>query len=332
MRRQFRLIGLAMVMLLPVLLAGTLRRIQAQEPRSKPEVKEGQATIRRPVRLPAVPSDLPPEDAMESDPRGLPIELPPADSDEDPIKQEAAVVPLPPEPIPDNPPPHEGAIFRAPIRIQPPDLLLVEVLDALPGRPVTGERLVRPDGTVSLGFYGDVDVAGLTLAQAKAKIVYRMRRCIPDKTLGLLRWEEHLSKWTRPTAEQTDRVFVDITAYNSSVYYVQGWVATPGRLPWTGRDTVLDAINYAGGLLPHSAEQKILLFRPARGNQPIREYEVDFTAVQRGEARANLQLFAGDRLIVSRIGNGVEKVELPPVSRETRPKTEAPIHEKPTHP
>src|SRR5207253_179463 len=42
--------------------------------------------------------------------------------------------------------------------VEPPDLLLVEVLEALPGRPISGERLVRPDGRISLGFYGDVYV------------------------------------------------------------------------------------------------------------------------------------------------------------------------------
>src|SRR5436305_249976 len=42
--------------------------------------------------------------------------------------------------------------------VEPPDLLLVEVLDALPARPITGEHLVRPDGTITLGFYGDIYV------------------------------------------------------------------------------------------------------------------------------------------------------------------------------
>ena len=45
--------------------------------------------------------------------------------------------------------------------VEPPDLILVEVLEALPGRPISGERLVRPDGKISLGFYGEVYVAGL---------------------------------------------------------------------------------------------------------------------------------------------------------------------------
>jgi polysaccharide export outer membrane protein len=49
--------------------------------------------------------------------------------------------------------------------VSPPDLIFVEVLEALPGRPIQGERLVRPDGTVTLGFYGDVYVTGLTIKE-----------------------------------------------------------------------------------------------------------------------------------------------------------------------
>ncbi|HZW34527.1 MAG TPA: sigma-70 family RNA polymerase sigma factor, partial [Isosphaeraceae bacterium] len=49
--------------------------------------------------------------------------------------------------------------------VDPPDMLLVEVLEALPGRPISGERLVRPDGKISLGFYGEISVAGLTPVQ-----------------------------------------------------------------------------------------------------------------------------------------------------------------------
>ena len=52
--------------------------------------------------------------------------------------------PHPEPPIPDDPPPHEGAMIDTPeYVIEPPDLVLVEVLEALPGRPISGERLVR---------------------------------------------------------------------------------------------------------------------------------------------------------------------------------------------
>ena len=88
--------------------------------------------------------------------------------------------------IPDNPPPHERALFDLTYVVEPPDLILVEVLEALPGRPISGERLVRPDGTISLGFYGDVYVRGLTLPQVKVAIIKQIRKLISDETLGLI--------------------------------------------------------------------------------------------------------------------------------------------------
>ena len=95
--------------------------------------------------------------------------------------------PLPLVPIPDNPPPHEGAMIDIPYVVEPPDFIMVELLEALPGRPISGVRLVRPDGTVTLGFYGDVNLRGLTLAQSKTKIILHLRRFLDDKVLGLAR-------------------------------------------------------------------------------------------------------------------------------------------------
>lgn len=85
-----------------------------------------------------------------------------------------------------DPPPHEGAMISLPPHvIEPPDLVRVEVLDALEGRPIRGERLVRPDGKIALGFYGEVDVRGLTIEQARIKIVKHLRTYINDELLGL---------------------------------------------------------------------------------------------------------------------------------------------------
>ena len=92
--------------------------------------------------------------------------------------------PLPP--IPDDPPPHEGAMIGLPQVVEPPDLIIVEVLEALPGRPISGERLVRPDGKITLGFYGEIDVRGLTLPQVKVAIIKHLRKFLTDETLGLI--------------------------------------------------------------------------------------------------------------------------------------------------
>jgi hypothetical protein len=39
-----------------------------------------------------------------------------------------------------------------PLVVERPDRIVVEVLDALPGRPISGPRLVRPDGRISLAW------------------------------------------------------------------------------------------------------------------------------------------------------------------------------------
>ena len=44
--------------------------------------------------------------------------------------EEYDLKPHPPAPIPDDPPPHEGAMISLPYIIEPPDLVLVEVLEA----------------------------------------------------------------------------------------------------------------------------------------------------------------------------------------------------------
>ena len=337
------------------------------------------------------------------------------------------VKPLPPTPIPHDPPPHQGAMIDLPYTIEPPDILVVEVLESLPGRPITGERLVRPDGTISLGFYGDVHVRGLTVEQAKVKIIAHLTRHMTNEVLGLTRTtglaiddgdpdprpaigspptdqEPPLAPPVKPNPlppgvtpvlpepgqelappkedakpeppkdgdkpepkpgdtkpesmpadapghgdadgkrkdgepgdlpvvpqgemlavvemiepKDSTHVFVDVAAYNSKVYYVQGWFAQPGRLPSTGNDTVLDALNFAGGLLPDSDPASLVLFRPARGGAPARRYPLNLDAIQQGDEAANLQLFRGDRLVVNRKPGHDENRDGPMPHNQSRP-------------
>ncbi len=185
--------------------------------------------------------------------------------------------------------------------VSPPDLLIVEVLEALPGRPISGERLVRPDGTITLGYYGDVYVNGLTLTEVKTKIIIHLRQWISDEVLGLVGLDRDGNPIQIAPAE-SDRVFVDVGAYNSQVYYVQGDVNAPGRLPIVGNETVLDAINYAGGLAPTASIPNVRLVRPAPpGASKPELLPVNLSAIiQEGDTTTNYQLMPGDRLYVYR--------------------------------
>jgi protein involved in polysaccharide export with SLBB domain len=203
--------------------------------------------------------------------------------------------------------------FGPPIVVEPPDLLLVEVLEALPGRPISGERLVRPDGSISLSFYGDVQVGGLTLPEIKEKIVRHLQKYLTDQSLGLVETdgESGEPKIDRSTGKPVTidpkdsiAVFVDVTAYNSQVYYIQGDVLVPGRMPFTGNETVLDVIQYAGGLLPSADRAHVKLIRSYPKGSPVEVLPIDYEEVTMGtDTSTNYTLLPNDRLVVPRNPN-----------------------------
>jgi polysaccharide biosynthesis/export protein len=193
--------------------------------------------------------------------------------------------------------------------VEPPDVILVEVLEALPGRPISGERLVRPDGKISLGFYGDIYVAGLTLAEVKEKVVRHLQKYLDDHALGVVELDKTGEPITDPETKKlraidpkdSNMVFVDIAKANSKNYYVQGDVLVAGRLPITGKETVLDAINIAGGLGPNADHKGVVLYRPGRKREPPLAIHIDIDQIIMGDdASTNYQLQPGDRLVVPR--------------------------------
>jgi RNA polymerase sigma factor (sigma-70 family) len=197
--------------------------------------------------------------------------------------------------------------------VEPPDLLLVEVLDALPGRPISGERLVRPDGSISLGFYGDVQVAGLTLPEVKEKVIRHLQKFLTRIALGIVETDPETGKEKLdPTTgkpvmldpRDSDMVFVDVTAYNSRNYYVQGEVYAPGRLPFTGNETVLDVIQFARGLLPSADRSRVKLIRSYPKGSPVQVLPIDYEEVTMGtDASTNYTILPNDRLVIPRDPN-----------------------------
>jgi polysaccharide export outer membrane protein len=201
------------------------------------------------------------------------------------------------------PPQKRAKVAPAAYIVEPPDFILVEVLEALPGRPISGARLVRPDGTISLGFYGDVHVAGLNLREVKEKVIHLLVKHLTEEQLGLVEPDPEDPGHAKPVAPaDSSRVYVDLETCNSKFYYVVGQVQLPGRFPCTGRETVLDAINFAGGLIPRTKASELRLVRPpppgARGQQV---WKVDYSRiVNEGDHTTNYQLLPGDQLIVPR--------------------------------
>jgi polysaccharide biosynthesis/export protein len=147
---------------------------------------------------------------------------------------------------------------------------------------IKGEHLVRPDGTVSLGMYGSVFVAGMTLGQVKAVV------------------ENHLGAYL-----VNPQISVDVLAYNSRKIYIIADGAGYGQqviaLPATGNETVLDAIAKVNGLPAVASLKKIWVSRPSPTGTPCSTVlPVDWKAItQAGRTETNYQLLPGDRIYIS---------------------------------
>ena len=146
---------------------------------------------------------------------------------------------------------------------------------------ISGEHLIRPDGTVSMGIYGSVYVNGMTLDEVKTAV------------------EEHLSKYIHnPEME------VDVLAYNSKVIYIVADGGGSGesvvRVPFTGNECVLDVMSQVDGLSEVAAKNNLWVARPGpHGNEVAQKMYIDWRAItQDAVTTTNYQLLPGDRIYV----------------------------------
>jgi polysaccharide export outer membrane protein len=145
---------------------------------------------------------------------------------------------------------------------------------------IAGEHLVRPDGQISLGIYGNVRVAGMTLDQVTAAVTAQLSKYLDDP-----------------------EVRVDMLGYNSKVFYVVtdggGNGERVDRIPFTGNETVLDAVAQIQGLSDISSK-RVWVARPSppgcAGSQVMM---VDWRGItQDGVTTTNYQILPGDRIYI----------------------------------
>jgi polysaccharide biosynthesis/export protein len=145
---------------------------------------------------------------------------------------------------------------------------------------IAGEHLIRPDGQISLGVYGNVRVAGMTLDQVTEAVTAQLNHYLNDPD-----------------------VRVDVLGYNSKVFYVVtdggGNGERVDRIPFTGNETVLDAVAQIQGLSDISSK-RVWVARPSPpgcvGSQVMM---VDWRGItQDGVTTTNYQILPGDRVYI----------------------------------
>ncbi|WP_442507095.1 polysaccharide biosynthesis/export family protein [Novipirellula sp. SH528] len=161
--------------------------------------------------------------------------------------------------------------------LEPGDVLLIETVKLDSDVRLPADQHVMADGSIDLGGYGRVVVAGLTLEDAEALV---------EQTL--VEEGEEATKINIRLLEAMHR------------FYVLGEVNSPGSYPLTGFETVLDGILAAGGLTSDAAPCKLLLARPTTSHSCRVTLPVCYREItQMGDTATNYQLQPGDRIYVA---------------------------------
>ena len=235
-----------------------------------------------------------------------------------------------PEPIMPVPgvPTELTKVNMPPYAIGVADMLLIDVYTlprekgspatVLSPQPISNQHLVRPDGTVNMGIWGAVHVAGMTTDQAREAVrahVYKTMQSNP------------FIKEKGTDVDDPNKLFVvvDVVGYNSKAYYVitdgAGYGEQIYRFPFQGNETVIDALSNINGIPMMGSKQDVWVARRSpQPNNPEQILPVDYTALtQHGVTATNYQLFPGDRIYVKAekifwFDNTLQKV-LAPIER-----------------
>lgn len=135
---------------------------------------------------------------------------------------------------------------------------------------------IDASGSITFPLIGEVRLAGLTKAEAE--------RAISDslKAGGYLK---------------NPQVSILIEQYQSAQVSVLGFVRNPGKYSIERTSSVIDMLANAGGLTPDSGD--VLLVVRGSGKRAKR-IEVDLLQFQRGDLTQNIELQAGDLVLVPR--------------------------------
>jgi protein involved in polysaccharide export with SLBB domain len=136
-------------------------------------------------------------------------------------------------------------------------------------------RRIQPDGKINLDLIGEVKVVGMTAKELAAKLEVLLSRYYLDP-----------------------QVSVRVAGYYSKKYYMYGQVGAQGPHPYTGRDTLLDAVLRAGvNYTSWTSRTKVI--RPSRGDTPIRVMEVNLDRmIENGDWSRNILLEPDDIVCV----------------------------------
>jgi len=154
--------------------------------------------------------------------------------------------------------------------IGPQDNLSIIVTDE---NDLTGKYRVDSDGTISMPYLQRVSVAGLSLAEAQAKITQLLQK-------------DYI---------RNPQVRVEVDQFKARSVIVNGEVRTPGKVSLPGTTiSLLEALILAGSPTTNAANEVIVIHPPKPGEKPIDPITVNRKDLELGRAGRDVVLQDGD--------------------------------------
>jgi polysaccharide export outer membrane protein len=154
--------------------------------------------------------------------------------------------------------------------IGPQDNLSIIVTDE---NDLTGKYRVDSDGTISMPYLQRVPVAGLSLAEAQAKITQLLQK-------------DYI---------RNPQVRVEVDQFKARSVIVNGEVRNPGKVSLPGTTiSLLEALILAGSPTTSAANEVIVIHPPKPGEKPVDPITVNRRDLELGRAGREVVLLDGD--------------------------------------
>jgi polysaccharide biosynthesis/export protein len=172
---------------------------------------------------------------------------------------------------PTNPPPATPAASPSPnpgapeYQVGPGDVLEIAVFG---NEDLSRLPTIQPNGTIALPLLGEVPIAGLTVAEIRAKLTALLAKDF----------------LVNPQVE------VKIKEYQSQFVSVVGEVNNPGRKPLKGRTRLIDALVESGGFRPTASGEVIISRTDGSFDGGARTLRLKLGSVPTPQDQVNLEI------------------------------------------
>jgi len=182
-------------------------------------------------------------------------------------------------------------------------------LPAAPAAAQTGEYAIGPQDVLSIAVWEYAELSGMFSVESDGTISYPLLGRTKLGGLTVQAAERTLEKLLSDGYVKKPQVRISVDKYLSQRIFVMGEIKSPGEYPFTGDQTLLEALARAGGVTERAGSEAVLV-RPDRHANAARPVlpdadgrgaqivQIDLADLYRAGSPGTLDLRPGDTIYV----------------------------------